>query len=707
MPSKPLAAACRRARRAPAFPLVAALAALFTVPSQAQTASSGTLPPITVTGNPLGSDDLIAPAAAYAGTGLLLRAGNTLGATLDGSPGVSSTYFGPNASRPVIRGLDGDRIRILGNGGASIDASGLSYDHAVPNDPIAVERIEVLRGPGVLLYGGNAVGGVVNLIDNRIAPEALFGPEGGIGGRADVGYASGSREKSAGLMLEGGTDRFLLHADAFHRDAGDTGVPVRLACARPGSPALDSRICNSQARSHGGALGATVFLPQGYLGLSVDSYRSDYGTVAEDEVTIGMRSLRTALQGELRSEDGAVRAVRFRLGHTGYRHTEFEAGVPGTVFSNAGIDLRLELRHARIGPLDGLVGLQAEATRFLADGAEAFAPTSRTRQAAAFVYEEIATGWGRLSLGARAELVRVASLGNPLVARFVPAERAFTPRSAALGTLWNLSEAWQLTSTLATSERAPRDYELFADGPHIATNAYEVGNAGLGKERSTNLDVAVAWKRGADSARIGVFANRFGNYLALEATGRLRDTDGNGAGVGVTDDGSGNSVESGGTAAVLPEYAYAPIPARFTGLEASGSWRLAEGVQTLDLEWRADRVRAVNLRTGQFLPRIAPARLGATLVWASGPWGARLGVTHAAAQNRVPAGQRTTAAYTLVDAALTYRQKAGVANLLWYARLDNLGDVLAVPATSILTQTAPGKAPLPGRSLKLGLQASF
>lgn len=204
-----------------------------------------------------------------------------------------------------------------------------------------------------------------------------------------------------------------------------------------------------------------------------------------------------------------------------------------------------------------------------------------------------------------------------------------------------------------------------------------------------------------------MFANRFGNYLALEATGRLRDTDGNGAGVGVTDDGSGNSVESGGTAAVLPEYAYAPIPARFTGLEASGSWRLAEGVQTLDLEWRADRVRAVNLRTGQFLPRIAPARLGATLVWASGPWGARLGVTHAAAQNRVPAGQRATAAYTLVDAALTYRQKAGVANLLWYARLDNLGDVLAVPATSILTQTAPGKAPLPGRSLKLGLQASF
>jgi len=177
--------------------------------------------------------------------------------------------------------------------------------------------------------------------------------------------------------------------------------------------------------------------------------------------------------------------------------------------------------------------------------------------------------------------------------------------------------------------------------------------------------------------------------------------------VGVTDDGSGNSVESGGTAEVLPEYAYSQVQARFTGLEASGNLRLAEGAQTLDLEWHADLVRAVNRSTGQALPRIAPARVGAALVWASGPWGARLGVNHAAAQNRVPAGQLATGAYTLVDAELTYRQKAGAATVLWYARLDNLGDVLAVPSSSILTQTAPGKSPLPGRSLKLGLQASF
>lgn len=670
-------------------------------------AVAATLPVVTVTGNPLGAGELIAPAAAYAGTGLLLRSKSTLGETLDGTPGVSSTYFGPNASRPVIRGLDGDRIRILGNSGANIDASGLSYDHAVPLDPLAIERIEVLRGPGALLYGGNAVGGVVNLIDNRIAREPAFGAAGGVTGKADVGLASGNSEKSAGFLLETGTDRFALHADAFHRDAGDTAVPATLACTQPGAPALANRICNSKARSHGGAVGGTVFFAQGYLGLSADTYRSTYGTVAEDEVSIGMQSSHYALEGEVRGLTGPLVSIKARLGHSNYQHTEFEAGAPGTVFRNSGNDLRVEARHAQIGPLEGVVGIQTESTRFSADGAEAFAPYSHTRQGAVFVYEEMSTSWGRISLGGRTESVRVTSFGNPLVARFAPGARSFNPGSYALGALWNLPGGWQWTSNLAYSERAPKDYELFADGPHIATNSYEVGNAAFSKEKSVNLDVGLQWKSGAHTARVGAFVNRFSNYLALDASGLLRDTDGNGAGVGVTDDGTGNSVESGGAAEVLPEYVYSQVRARFAGLEASGTVRLMDGPQVLDLELRGDLVRAVNLDTGQNLPRIAPVRLGATLAWAQGPWGARLGLTHAASQQRVPAGQLTTGSYTLVDASLTYRQRAGAATLLWYARLDNLGNTLATASSSILTQTAPGKAPLPGRSLKLGVQASF
>ncbi|MDO9197244.1 TonB-dependent receptor [Rhodoferax sp.] len=647
----------------------------------AQTPPEATLAPVTITGNPLGATDLIAPAAQYSGADLLFRAKSTLGETLDGTPGISSTYFGPNASRPIIRGLDGDRIRILNNGGATADASSLSYDHAVTADPLSIERIEVLRGPGALQYGGSAVGGVVNVIDNRIPREALFDAKGGVTGKVDLGLASGNAEQGGGLLLEGGNDRYALHADVFNRTTGDVSVPLALACSKPGAPTLANKICNSASDTRGGAVGGSVFFSQGYVGASVSKFLSDYGTVAEDEVTIGMKSDRYALEGELRGLGGLFQSVKGQLGRSVYEHTEYEGATAGTVFKNSGNDLRLEARHARLGPLDGVVGLQADTSRFSADGEEAFAPYSQTRQTALFAYEELGTGWGRLSAGARIESVTVESFGNPLMARFAPGSRSFAPASYALGALWNIAPGWQLSSNLAYTQRAPKDYELFADGPHLATHSYEVGNASLVPEQSTNLDLGVNWKHGAHRFGVSAFVNQFNNYIAQEATGAIRDA--------------------------LPEYAYTQVQARFRGLEASGSARLLDGAQTVDLELRGDLVRAVNTSTSQPLPRIAPARVGATLLWAQGPWNARLGASHVAAQTDVPIGQLGTGAYTLWNAWFGYRVKAGAANLLWFARIDNLSDVLAYSATSILTQTAAGKAPLPGLSLKVGLQASF
>lgn len=681
--------------------LFAALAACA-APAAAQTS----LPPVTVTGNPLGSSDLIAPAAQLSGTGLTLRSRSTLGETLDRLPGVSSTYFGPNASRPVIRGLDGDRIRILDNGGTALDVSNLSYDHAVAADPLTVERIEVLRGPAALLYGGNAIGGVVNLIGNRIPREAGQG----LLGKADAGYGTGSREKSAAAMVEASNSRLGLHVDAFRRSHGDVPVPAELSCTRDGATRSSSRICNSASESDGGAVGGSAFFERGYLGASASTYRNTYGAVAEDEVTIGMRNNRYGLEGEIRL-DGPLRSVKARAGHTDYEHTEYEAGQPGTVFRSQGNDLRLEARHARLGPLEGVVGLQAESARFSADGSEAFAPHSRTRQRALFLYEELATGWGKFTFGGRTEQVRVDSFGNPEVTRFEPAARAFRPGSAALGALWNVAPAWQVTANLAHSQRAPKDYELYANGPHVATGAYEVGNPDLGKERSTHAEAGVQWKEGANSLRLAAFSSRFANYLALLSTGRLRDAEGNGggmAGAGVADCGDGTSVESGCAAEVMPEMAYRGVRATFRGLEASGTARLWEGRgQTVDLELRSDVVRAVNRSIGEPLPRIAPARAGATGIWSRGPWSARLGFDHSAAQKRVPAGEQPTASHTLWQAALSYRMQVRESSLLWYARVDNASDRLAYSATSILTQTAPGRVPLPGRSLKVGLQASF
>jgi len=659
----------------PHFSRSALGAGIFILCGSAAAQNAVTLKEVTITGNPLGSE-LAAPATQYSGQALLLRSQTTLGETLNNTPGVSSTYFGPNASRPVIRGLDGDRIRILSNSGSALDASSLSYDHAVTADPISIERIEVLRGPGALLYGGNAIGGVVNLIDNRIPTEPLQG----VAGKVDLGLASGNREKGAGALVEGGTKGVGLHVDAFDRNTQDVRVPVSLACTRDGVTSFARRICNSASDVRGGAVGGSLFFDKGYLGASASTYRSDYGTVAEDEVTIGMQSNRYALEGEVR-DLGWLKSVKGHASHTDYQHTEFDAGAPGTVFKNRGNDFRLEARHSKLGALEGVVGVQGENTRFSADGDEAFAPYSRTRQSALFAYEELGTPWGKLTFGARTESVKVDSEGSPSVARFVPGSRDFRPTSFALGALWKLDSAWQLTGNLARSERAPKDYELFADGPHLATGAYEVGNADLGKEKSLNADVGLQWKSGHHNFKVNAFASRFGNYLALAATGAVRDD--------------------------LPEFAYQQVGARFRGLEAGGNVRLLDGASTLDLELRGDIVRATNTATGEPLPRIAPMRVGATLAWSQGSWGARLGFDHSARQDRVPAGELPTDAYTLWTAALTYRMNTGPANLLWYARVDNAGDKLAYSATSILTQTAPGKSPLPGRSFKVGLRASF
>ncbi|RYY95990.1 MAG: TonB-dependent receptor, partial [Comamonadaceae bacterium] len=448
------------------------------------------------------------------------------------------------------------------------------------------------------------------------------------------------------------------------------------------------------------------------IGASASTYRSTYGTVAEDEVTIGMKSDRYALEGEWRPRDGFLSAIRAKASSTDYRHTEFEGAETGTTFTKRSTDLRIEARHRKIGNLEGLIGFSSERTRFTADGEEAFAPHSRTRTNALFLHEELGMPWGKLSFGARTEQVAVTSLGypDPEVTRFAVGERKFNPHSAAFGALVNLAPQWQLTSNLAYTERAPKDYELFANGPHVATAAWEVGDPALRKERSVGFDLGAQWNSGANRAGVNAYVTRFRNYIGLTATGNQRDAEGNVNPVPLeTEDGL-----------VFPEttaeYAYRGVRARFVGIEASGNLQLvgrdgfsraADG-STLDLEWRGDLVRATNADTGEPLPRIAPVRVGATLVYGNGPWSARVGFDHNAAQRRVPpVGARDTDAYTLWNASISYRMKVQRAALTWYARVDNITNKLAYTATSILTTTVYPDAPLPGRTLKVGLRVSF
>jgi iron complex outermembrane receptor protein len=662
-----------------------AVLGLLCLAAHGQTPAS--LPDVIVTGNPLRSSDIAQPSSTLAGEGLVLRRGSTLGETLDGLPGVSSSYFGPNANRPVIRGQDGDRIRVLNNAGASVDASSLSFDHAVPVEPLVVERIEVLRGPAALLYGGSAVGGVVNAIDNRIPSRKISAPS----GATELRVGGPASERAASALVETGGDGFALHVDAFRRITDDLRVPPFDRSTAGGSERRD-RIVNSASRANGGAFGGSWLWNHGYLGASVDTYRNDYGSVAEEDVTIRMKRDKLALAGEVRDLGGALRTVRGQLQRTDYRHEEVDgAGAVGTTFLHKAATSRFEFEHAPFAlgqrAVRGVFGVQSEDSRFAALGAEAFVPSTKTRQVAAFVLEELALGRAKLNVGARAEHTRIDSAGDEGGgARFGPAQsRSFNAASASAGVLFDLSGGWQWSGSLAYTQRAPTYYELYANGVHLATAAFEAGNSGLPKETSTNLDVALQWKTDRNRFRAGVYASRFGNYIAL-----LRS-------------GGPNFVDASGRA--FPVYAYSAVPAELHGIEMEGARRVLDGPQTVDLESKLDWQRATNRATGEPLPRIAPLRVTLAAITARGDWSGRAELIHAARQSRFSSDDAATAGYTLVNLATSLRLRMGGADGLLFAKLTNVGNTLAYNAATIAAVRS--LAPLPGRGLLAGLQLSF
>jgi iron complex outermembrane recepter protein len=656
---------------------------------------------VTITARNLDGGGVLVPAQQLSGAALTQRQGSTLGETLDNLPGIANSSFGPNVGRPVIRGMDGDRIRILQNSGANMDVSGLSNDHAVPIDPLTTERIEVLRGPATLLYGGSALGGVVNVIDNRIARERTFDAKGGVMGKAEVRAGGAVNERSAGALVEAGNDKFVLHVDAFDRTTQNLRVPKDMTCGE-GGPSNGRRVCNSASESKGGAVGGTLLFDRGYLGLSTSEYRSTYGTVAEPGVSIGLVRNHHVMEGLLR-DVGAFEDVKFQLGNTHYTHTEFAGVNPESTFKNKGHDFRLEGRQRAMRlssgmQLDGTVGIQHERNNLqakAADGTNTLLPPTRARSTGVFTYQALKTSWGQLSAGARAEDVEVMSLedhqGNSA------GSKRFKPLNLALGVMRNLREGesqdgWQLTTNLSASQRAPKDYELFAHGEHAATGTYEIGQSNLQLEKGTQLDVGGEWKHGAHKFGITGFASEFSNFISLQATN---------------------------AAANPPEYTFQGVRARFYGIESTAKLRMVGGHEALlspnaahgamDLELRADVVRAKDLTHNSYLPRIAPMRVGADAVWSRNAWGARFGFMHAAAQSCVPDGGVITAGHTLWNAGINYHAHTyGPTHWLLFAKLDNITNKLAYSSTSVLTQTLGTNAPpIAGRSLKVGAQVSF
>ncbi len=652
---------------------------------------------VVITGNPLASA-LAAPSSVLAGDGLALRRAGTLGETLDGLPGVAASGFGPQSSRPVIRGLDGDRIRILDNGGASPDASSLSFDHAVALDPLVVERLEVLRGPAALLYGGNATGGVVNAIDNRIPRDALTG----LGGRSALRLGGAAGERTGAAMLEAGAAGLNWHVDVARRLSDDLRTPAFTPEADGQARPVTGRVANSSGASESAAIGGSWADAQGFAGVALDGLRNQYGVVVDPAVRIHMRRERLQVAAERRGLAGLFSSVSVQASHTRYAHQELEAdGAVGTTFRSTGQELRVQAGQAPLalagGTLRGVLGLQLQGLDFSALGEEAFVPNTHSRSQALFTLQELALGAATLQAGLRLERSRLQSEGDvpgSIEARFGPALiREFSPRSLSLALLVPVGAAWQASASLGSTQRAPADYELFANGLHVATGTFEQGDLGQQLERSRHAELGLQWQQAGQSLHAALWRTRFANYIALDATGAQVSVPG--------DAGLSNEV---------PVYQFSGVPARLQGGEIEAHSRLpvlaALPGWALQASTSLDWVRGDNRRNGQPLPRIAPLRLHATLVASRGAWRAGGVLHHAMRQDRVPDNDIPTPGWTTLDLWASWAQRLGTGSeALWTLKLGNLGNVLAMNASAL--RSARLLSPAGGRALQASVRFSF
>jgi iron complex outermembrane receptor protein len=624
-------------------------------------------------------DEVAQPTSVLAGQRLTLARQTTLGETLANEPGISSTAFGPGASRPVIRGLGGDRIRVLQGGIGTLDASVVSPDHAVSLDPLLVQRIEIVRGPATLLYGGAAIGGVVNVIDYRL-PEEL--PAAALSSRFETRYGSAAGERAVAGALSGKTDRVAWHFDGFSRNTDDLRIPgfaetraIRAVHVAKGETPARDRLPNSATESSGGGVGATYFADQGHVGVSYSGFETLYGVPGSDhgDVQIDLKQRRWDVHGELPEPFAGFTLAKLQFGLADYRHAELEDGDVGTRFTNDAYEGRLELQHAPLGIFTGAIGAQVTRSDLAVVGDEAFIPTSVTENRALFVFEEAVRGAFTWQLGARVEDQEITpDRASKLAAR------SHTGVSFSGGVIWKLAPAWSLALSGSRSERAPNTQELFADGPHAGTGTYEIGDSRLGVERSHGLDLSLRKRSGSLTGVATVFLTQFDGYIFEDATGAVKDD--------------------------LPVFRFVQRDARFVGGEVELIAHLHESTgHAFDLRFVGDVVRATNTTSNEALPRITPMRTGVGLDYRVGAWSFSTDLRHGFKQDRVAHDETPTDSYTTLGASVAWRFPLGRAEGELFLRGSNLTDETVRVHASFLKDVAP----LAGRDFTAGVRLAF
>jgi iron complex outermembrane receptor protein len=611
---------------------------------------------------------------------LAVAPAQSLGDMLAGQPGLRSTGFAPGASRPVIRGLSGPRVQVLTNGIGMIDASSVSPDHAVATDPAEASRIEVVRGPSTLIYGGSAIGGVVNIIDNRI-PTAL--PEGGVDGVISTQASSVDDGKSVFGRLTVGVGHFAFNIDRVSRSTDDYDIPsparsARLA-AEDGEPrGPGGKQANSYTELNAWGVGGSYIADKGFVGVSYKETDSEYGTVAEPTVFIKLNQTREDVRGEYNFDAGPFRTVRANYGHAEYTHTEFEGpGEPGTLFNSDGQEGRIDLIQRERDGWNGAIGIQGLSRTFEAIGEEAFVPTSDIDEAGIYTVQRIDRGAIGFEGGLRYDrhTVKATPIGG-----LSEVDRDFNNVSASIAGFIRPANGVFLGLSLAHNERAPSEVELFADGLHIATAAYETGDARLDAEKVNTLEATVHYDAGKASGDLHIYGSKYDGFIDERPTG----------GTFTSDEGE-----------EFPVFQFVQTDATFYGFEAEGSYALWEaGSSKLALEGAADYVHAeTDLGPAA---RIPPWSVTGRLAWTSKAIDTTLEVRHVAEQDRVADLELPTDDYTLVNLSGAWRPLAD-RNVTIFAEGRNLTDEEAREHVSFLKDIAP----MPGRNFRVGVAYRF
>lgn len=650
--------------------------------------------------------DILAGTSALSGADLVRELRPQLGDSLTRLPGVSATSFSPGASRPVLRGFSGERVRVLVDGIGSIDVSNTSADHGVTIDPLTAERIEVLHGPAVLLFGGQAIGGAVNVFDRRI-PRVV--PDDGVHVDAIAGYGSAADEASLGggvdVALGGG---FVAHLDGSYRDTDDLDVGgfvlspalraeqigVAAEEAAEGHPEeaeearrladLRGTLPNSATQSATAGLGLAYIGSRGNLGASVSLYDTRYGVPmrpggahhaeegeeGEAPVSIDLQQVRADLRGEFEFGGGFFERARVRAGFADYEHIEFEGEEVGTVFTTQGAEGRVELVQRERGGWRGVTGGQYFTRDFDAVGAEAFLGANTTSQFGLFTLQEIAFGPAQVEGALRYERTDVAS-------RALGIGRSFDAFSAAVGGSYELAPSVRVGLNLSRSERAPAAEELFSQGPHVATQAFEVGDPTFDTESSVGGELFVRGQGRGFRFNGTLYYNRFDNYIFANAAGEEEDG--------------------------LPVFRYFQTDAEYWGFElGAGADLVRIGEVEIGIDGVADYVEA-TLQEGGPVPRIPPLRLLGGVEARGGTVEGRVEVEHVFDQDRIAAFETPTGDFTLANVSVTFRPLGRDNPTSLILSANNVFDVDARRHASFTKDFVP----LAGRDLRATLRLSF